>query len=276
MNEFELQDSLAQNALQLAHHWRLAGRWQDTLMLLHGVLPVVEELNDTRRAQVWLHIARTLNDRATFGGIENAQELELALENALRFCQATGDDSLLGVAWDSKGMAEHAHFLNNGRFQEPAHEMEYFERGLGYRQKTGEPRGLAESYFHLGLVHQVVRGDSKMGEPFFERSYALAKQANDPVMQSYAIRHIAFARGDGGDYAAAYAGLNESLTLREQAGFVPGIAMALFALAEANVLRGETAEAREHFKRARSILSELGAASRVEWIDAALAKLDGG
>lgn len=276
MSDHALQEQLTLNALNLAHRWRLSGRWQDTLTLLHGILPVVNELDDTRRAQVWLHIARTLNDQTIFAGVNNTQELGVALDNAMRFCQAAGDDSLLGVVWDSKGMAEHAHFLNHGRFQEPEHELEFFERGLEYRQKAGEPRGLAESYFHLGLVHQVVRGDSKMGEPYFERSYALAKQANDAVMQSYAIRHIAYVRGDGGDMNAALHGFQESLTLREQAGFVPGVAMALFTLAEAEALQGDANKARADFERARTILSELGAPRPVEWIDAALAKLDGG
>ena len=51
MDDSELQEQLILNALNLAHRWRLAGRWQDTLTLLYGVLPVVEKVNDVRRAQ---------------------------------------------------------------------------------------------------------------------------------------------------------------------------------------------------------------------------------
>lgn len=271
-----LYDEFVLRALNIAHHWRLAGRWEDTLTVLRGALPAANELNETRRAQVWLHITRTLNDRATFGGEENAAEHQSALDNALRYAEASGDASLLGLAWDSKGMAEHAHFLNNGRFQEPQHEMEWFERGLKLREQVGDARGLAESYFHLGLVHQVVRGDSKAGEPFFERSYELSKEANDAVMQSYAIRHIAFARGDGGETAEALAGLRESLALREQAGFIPGVAMALFALGENEMEYGDRNAAREYLEKAKALLVGLGATRRVEWIEQALEKLDGG
>lgn len=276
MMDDNVKEEFVLHALNIAHHWRLAGRWHDTLTVLRGALPVADELNDTRRAQVWLHMARTLNDMATFGGIENTEEQHVALDCALRFAEASGDASLLGVAWDSKGMAEHAHFLNNGRFQESEHELEFFERGLTLREQAGDARGLAESQFHLGLVYQVVRGDSKASEPYFERSYALAKEANDAVMQSYAIRHIAFVRGDGGDVSGAVAGLEESLALREQAGFRPGVAMALFSLAEAQAIQGRRDEARAHLIAAREILDELGAVKRLEWIDAALSTLDGG
>ena len=46
--------------------------------------------------------------------------------------------------------------------------------------------------------------------------------AADPVLMSYAIRHVAFCRLHAGDRAGARDGLEESLRLREQAGFLPG------------------------------------------------------
>ncbi len=276
MNEPELTEQLTRNALNLAHQWRLAGRWQDALTLLYGILPVANELNDVRRAQVWLHLARTLNDRATFGGQENVDAQRKALENALCYAEASGDASLLGAAWDSKGIAEHARFLNSDRAQEPAHELEFFERGLKYREQVGDARGLAESNFHLGLVYQVVRDDSKTGEPYFQRAYDLAKEANDAVMQSYAIRHLAYGHDVAGDYENARAGFQESLQLREQAGFLPGVAMAHVALGQFQAERGKHLQAREYLTTARTVLKELGATKRVEWIEQELSKLDGG
>ncbi len=276
MNESSVEEKHVLSALQIAHQWRMAGRWADTLTLLYGVVPVAGELDDVRRAQVWLHIARTLNDQATFGGQENAKLHKQALSNALRYAEASGDPSLLGVAWDSRGMAEHARFLNSGREKEPEHELEYFDRGRTYREQVGDARGLAESYFHLGLVHQVVRGDSKTGEPYFERAYELSKQADDPVMQSYAVRHIGFGRDAAGDAAGARAGYLESLELRERAGFVPGVAMALFTLGESEAEAGNRDRAHDYYVRARTILTELGASKRVEWVNQAIEKLDGG
>jgi tetratricopeptide (TPR) repeat protein len=276
MNETELVEELTMTALQLAHRWRLEGRWQDTLTLLHGILPVTAELNDARRAQVWLHIARTLNDRATFGGIPGEDEHQDALENALKYSESSGDESLLGAAWDSKGMAEHARFLNSDRSTEPENELEFFEHGFKYREQVGDPRGLAESYFHLGLVHQVVRRDSKTGEPFFERAYELAKKAKDRVMQSYAVRHIGFARDAAGDYKGALAGYQESLALREEAGFKPGVAMALFTLGEFEAEQGHPDRARGYFLQARELLTGLGAAARVEMVERRLDSLNGG
>lgn len=276
MTDETVRDEFVLHALNISHQWRLAGRWQDALTVLRGAAPVADELNDTRRAQVWLHIARTLNDMATFGGVENAEEHAAALNRALEYAEASGDASLIGVAWDSKGMAEHARFLNNGRFKEPEYEMEFFERGLKVREQVGEPRGLAESFFHLGLVHQVVRGDSVTGEPYFAQSYDLAKQANDKVMQSYAIRHLAYGRADKGEMPAALDGFRESLQLREEAGFTPGVAMALFVLGEVEGEHGDKEQARQYLERAKDILGGLGATKRVAWVEAALDKLNGG
>jgi tetratricopeptide (TPR) repeat protein len=217
-----------------------------------------------------------LNDRATFGGKPNDEAHRSALECALQFSEASGDESLLGAAWDSMGMAEHARFLNNGRSKEPEHELEYFERGRKYREQVGDPRGLAESYFHLGLVHQVVRGDSVTGEPYFDKAYELAKQVDDRVMQSYAIRHLGFACDAAGDYDSAREAYQESFALREQAGFKPGVAMALYTLGEFEAEQGHPDPAREYLQRARELLTELDATARVEMVDRSLSASNGG
>ncbi len=122
-------------------------------------------------------------------------------------------------------------------------ELACFQRGLELRRRAGDERGVAESLFQVGLVHQVIRDDSAAALPWFEEAYTRARKAADPVLMSYAIRHVAFCRLHAGDRAGARAGLEESLWLREQAGFIPGVAMALAALAEVVASDGQRQDA---------------------------------
>ena len=80
---------------------------------------------------------------------------------------------------------------------------------------------------------------------------------------------------DLADYKAADP-YYQSLALREQAGFIPGMAMALFALGENEMEYGDRNAAREYLEKAKALLVGLGATRRVEWIEQALEKLDGG
>jgi hypothetical protein len=132
---------------------------------------------------------------------------------------------------------------------------------------VNDQRGIAESLFHIGLVYGVVRQDHTRALPFFKQSYELAQAIHDPVIASYAIRHIGFAQHNADELEAARASLHESLTLREQAGFIPGIAMALVMLAYADAERNQRNLALEHFQRAKTIFRQLGAEEKVGWVE---------
>jgi hypothetical protein len=67
------------------------------------------------------------------------------------------------------------------------------------------------------------------------------------MLRSYAIRHIAAAEHDAGDLDAAVRDFTESLRLREATGWIPGIAAAQLALADALTAAG------------RATLEQLGA-----------------
>lgn len=208
-------------AVKVADGWRLRGRWADGVALLHGVQPAARELGATAGARVLVALARMLNDQSMFAGVRQVQERAAVLDEALALAQQADDPALLGEAWAVRGMALHTDFLAE-RGTEPAGELDCFQRGLQLRRKAGDERGVAESLFQVGLVHQVIRDDSAAALPWFEEACARARKAVDPVLMSYAIRHIAFCRLHAGDRAGARDGLEESLRLREQAGFLPG------------------------------------------------------
>lgn len=264
---------LVDDALAIANTWRIHGRWTDALTLLRGLQPVVSEVGDAAVARQLLSIARVLTDMASFGGFETLEERELALRQALAHAESTGDAPLIGDVSDAQGMSLHITYLEGDRANEPAEELPSFERGLSFRQQAGAPAAVAESLFHIGLVYGVVRRDHERAMPYFKEAYRLASEAQDAIVASYAIRHVAFAHAATGDIPAARAALEESLRLREGADFIPGVAMALMVLAYGSEQAGDTAQARQHLERAKGIFESLGAARRVAEVDQELLRL---
>lgn len=263
----ELATRLLRDASELSDIWRLRGRWDDALVLLRGVLPVAADQSDGALARICLVLARVLTEEGVFGGCDTLAEREALLDEAQARAERAGEPLLLGDVLDARGMSLHATFLESVERQEPANELELFERGLALRRQGGDSRAIAESLFHVGLVYGVVRQDHARALPYFEEAYRTAKTTGDLVIASYAIRHIGFAQHDAGKDDAARAALVESLELRERAGFIPGVAMALVALAYADTDRGSLDQAIAHLDRAREIFLSLGATSRGPWVE---------
>ena len=266
-----LQQRILADTAALAEQWRISGRWLDALTLVKGRLPLATEGGAAALAQHWLLVGRILTDQGLFGGLDTAAELDAALAHALRYAEQTSDGALQGAAWDARGMALHAAFLDSDRAHEPPDELAAFERGLTLRQQSDDERAIAESLFHVGLVYGVVRQQHEQALPYFEDSYRRATLADDPITASYAIRHIAFARHAAGDDVAGQAALEESLRLREAAQWTPGVAMALVALSYPIAEAGNTSEAIDLLRRAQRIFTSLDAPARVAEVERQIA-----
>ena len=259
--------AILNEALLRANQLRIAGQWKDVLTLLRDVQSLANDLGIAARARHALFTARTLTEQAGFGGFDTWEERLQYLETALADAQQTDDLALQGAIWDARGMSLHQQYLDTGRPTEPPEELPSFERGLSYRQQVDDQHGIAESLFHIGLVHGIVRQDHKTALPFLQESYTLAQAHGDQITSSYAIRHIGFAQYDANDLVRARASLQESLQLREQAGFIPGVAMAFVMLAYADAELGQRPTALEHLQRAKAIFLELQAANKVVWVE---------
>ena len=234
---------------------RLAGRWGEALALLEDEL--ARDLRAEERGRALVEFARTLNDRSTFGAAPDEARTEAVVRDLEHLAHDEDDGPLLAAALDLRGRALHARFLADRSAGEPEGELALFERGLELREPD-DARGVAESLFHVGLVHQVVREDGPTSEPFFEGSYRLAGEAGDDVLRSYAIRHLGWARQERGDVEGARAAFEESLDLRERAGFLPGVGAAALALADFEAEQGRPERARELLARAREVFERVG------------------
>lgn len=243
---------------------RLAGRWDEALELLDREF--ARRPGADARGSLLVELARTLNDRSTFGGAPDEARAEAVLAELDEIARSEEDDTLLATALDLRGRALHARFLADRSAGEPDGELELFERGLALR-RADDARGRAESLFHVGLVHQVVRGDGARSEPYFEESYRLAGEAGDDVLESYAVRHLGWTRQERGDVEGARKAFEASLRLRERAGFLPGVGAAALALAEFESEQGRPERARELLTHARQVFEQLGMARFLGFAD---------
>lgn len=86
--------------------------------------------------------------------------------------------------------------------------------------------------FRRGLMAQHVAGNAQAAEAAYRRAHNAALSRGDALLGSYTWRHLAALALENGDVPEARHGFAESLRLREEAGFLVGIAPALVALAE--------------------------------------------
>jgi len=261
------------NGEELANIWRIGGRWNDALCLLNGMLPVATELGHYILSKLWLLVAKTQTDCAMFSGFDTLDERQNALELAMKNAEAAGDSSLLADVWAAKGFSIHIAYLDSDRREEPGEELDLFERAFQQRRTTGQTHAMAESHFFMGLFFGVVRRNHKVALPYFEEAFRLAESVDDKIIASYAIRHIAFAHHANGDLKGARQDFEKSLQLREQAGFIPGVAMAWTALASLDDELGNTDQSIEGFENAEVIFETLGATKHLKQVKGELERL---
>jgi tetratricopeptide (TPR) repeat protein len=131
----------------------------------------------------------------------------------------------------------------------------------------------AESLFWIGTFHQVVRHDNDAAVPALERSYELTTQAGDKLTMSYALRHLAIAEHAAGRLNAARAWLEESVRLRREIGFLPGVAANLVGLAYISAAEGRREDAMKVLDEAASIAETTGAQGIMHSIEQARTQL---
>jgi len=212
------------------------------------------------RAEGRLELAAVLYERSVFGGDEGA------VATALTELDHVEADLAL-----ARGRILHARFLEDRK--EDASELVLFERAVQLYQQVGDVRGEAEAHFWVGAFHQVVRGDTAAALPSLQRSYALATEVGDRLTQSYAARHLGFADLAAGDNARGRKRLEESVLLRRELGFQPGVAAGLLALAEVAAEEGRRDDALAMIDEAAAIATASGANGIHRWIDEARAGL---
>lgn len=204
--------------------------------------------------------ARLLYERAVFGGDAGA------LETADQVLDAVEADLAL-----ARGRVVHARFLE--RRTEDPHELVLFERAAQLYRALGDVRGEGESLFWVGAFHQVVRNDNETAVPALERSLDLAARADDRLTMSYALRHLGIAEHVAGRLDTARERLEESVRLRREIGFLPGVAANLVGLAYIAATQDRRADAMALIEEAAAIAGTAGAKGIMRSVEEARAQL---
>ncbi|GIH61611.1 tetratricopeptide repeat protein [Microbispora siamensis] len=211
---------------------------------------------------VRLERARVLYEQAVFGGDSSAlaeADRELDAVEADLATAGTGRDIgavEAGLAL-ARGRVVHARFLEH-RVEDPR-ELELFERAADLYRRLGDVRGEGEALFWVGCFHQVVRDDDDAAGPAFRRSHELAARAGDRLTMSYALRHLGIAEHRAGRLEAARDRLEESVRLRRELGFHPGVAANLVGLAYIAAAEDRRDDALRLLDEAAALAEESGA-----------------
>jgi tetratricopeptide (TPR) repeat protein len=152
-----------------------------------------------------------------------------------------------------------------------------FRHALSVTEDLKDLAGTAQSLFGLGLVHQVIRGDSASAMPLLWRALEICESRGDEVdlyTRSEVHRHVGFYYGvEEVDTAQAVSYLQRSLELREELGDPRLLPSGLDALAEAEVDAGNPRRAIELLEQSILIGRQAGLLpSRVQATQAVLAK----
>lgn len=189
--------------------------------------------------------------------------VEALLSEALQLAEADGDLGSQAYALDQTGLLLHFRTLELPREQwrtiDSGPELELFERALAIRRQIGDATGVPESLFHLGLVHQVLRGDWDLSIPMFREALSLAEPDGDVHLRSELHRHVGFhimLKDRRPDEALPY--FQTSLELWRTLNRSGWVVAGLIALARCESLAGRHGEAVAHSSEALELAREEG------------------
>ena len=157
------------------------------------------------------------------------------------------------------------HCANIAERRKDTEELACFERAETGFAERGDLRGTGEALFWRGCYHQVLAGDDETAGPLFERALKLSRQAGDPLMASYSLRHLAISRHMAKDLDAAERLLHESTGLRRALGFEAGVAANLVGLAFIALDRGNRPQAQILAQEAEHAAHACGAHAVAGW-----------
>jgi tetratricopeptide (TPR) repeat protein len=245
------------------------------LVVIEALLPLGTRPDATPLDRARLAIARGELEhyRASLAGTSQ-EKAEQLLRAALAAAEASRNDPAIAEAADLLGLALYSEAFGNGDFAAP---VEPLERALAIRRCINDRRGIAETLFHLGLVHQNRAGaaatDRSRALELYREALPIAREGGFEVEQSYLERHIAAEDELRGDLDAALAGFSRSASLRRKTKYQIYLAPALLALGDVHAARGETKEAGSSYREALAVAREARAVRFIVRSHLALARL---
>jgi tetratricopeptide (TPR) repeat protein len=238
-----------------AHHYR--GRFADA----HAALGLAESIAAQQQsppaglARVWTARANVWVSQTTASN-SGYVEADSAAARALEFAERSEEPRLLADAADLAGRVLYSRRINldEGDYDRP---LSYFKRALELRRDAGDTRGVVESMFRVGLIHER-KDESARAIAIYEEAMRLAG-SEYPLERSNLARHLAYQHQGRGDLRRALELFTESLDLREEAGFMLTRPSALTSIADLYRRKRDYRKALDYARRALADSERLGA-----------------
>lgn len=202
---------------------------------------------DPERLRILLAQGKLLTDQVFHAG-RGYDEAMGTLEAARALAEALGDHLASATALDLLGMADYYRVLQAGG-TDYGTSLERFRATLAQREALGDTRGVAESLFHIGLVHERLEQYADALDRY-RRAYTLARENGHLIEQSYAARHLGGGAQEMGDLDAALTYFGESLALRQEVGYTLLLPLAHIALGEVMFARNDLDDAAQEYQKA--------------------------
>lgn len=150
--------------------------------------------------------------------------------------------------------------LNSER-HEFARALENFRQALDSRTALHDERGISESLFYIGVVHEHEdEPDDDKAFEYYTRAFHIARNNDYKLEESYATRHLAgmlMAKESKEDRGQALKYALRSLALREEIGFKRYLPPSHNLVGEIYFLQGDVEHALLHQQQAYALAQEM-------------------
>ncbi|HZR40373.1 MAG TPA: tetratricopeptide repeat protein [Ktedonobacteraceae bacterium] len=249
-------------SLQMVEVGEVATQDRLKLLLLYGKVLIVDHL--IHRGETDLMFSTILQAKQIAEAAQDQQGIAdaLSLLGQAR-CNATTIAIVKrgGLPFGTQG---------EGKYEEA---LAYQQQAFKLQEELHDTRGISESLFCIGLVHQFWQ-QNEVAREHFAKAIQVAEQYGHVLEQAEPNRHLtidALLRGDL-DQALTYA--LRALSFREAGGFKPYQPLDHLTLRDIYLKKGDTAKAQFHMEQAFILAEEMGFSTLLSSVIDATSRLE--
>ncbi|MBY9002307.1 MAG: tetratricopeptide repeat protein [Candidatus Heimdallarchaeota archaeon] len=156
------------------------------------------------------------------------------------------------IAWDYKPISNPEEKIENLNIA-----IDYIIKAIEILEVVKNTKYLSMAYFYRGLFFE--RWDQlEEASIWYNNSYQLAKNTNNPIEMSFAGRHLGFLEIRKGELENAEKFLVESLKLRDDVGFKIGVPFSILSLGDLHARNKDYQKAMEFYKSGYEAALKIG------------------
>ncbi|HEY1908482.1 MAG TPA: tetratricopeptide repeat protein [Myxococcaceae bacterium] len=268
----EARNGWVSSTVRLAHAEVMRGEFERGRTLLGSAIERADAGADAAgKASLQAELALVLAEESFYTRSGTERALQLAAE-AQAAARAAGAKGVEARAVHSEGFLRYGELLwaDAKDFHVP---RELFSRARQLFTEAGEPSGVAQETFFLGLTEEQEKKPERAGALYSE-ARTLAEKIGDRSTLSYAYRHLGGLAEERGDLDQALDLQRRSLALREEIGFVRLVPFALIAVGDLERKKGLLGDARASYGRALELGDQLKSGPARVWSHFGLGAVD--